>query len=107
MRYPARVFAIAVLVAVSCAVVSGCAGSRGGGDIPDDPVLIRKELVEIERQIQNTEEILKGSKAQLQMDETQELREEIRSLEMDLIHLESQQRALEERLEELKAEGKS
>jgi septal ring factor EnvC (AmiA/AmiB activator) len=72
-----------------------------------DSGLIRKELVEIEMDMKNTEEMIKGSKAQLQMEDNQQLRDEIRSLEMNLIHLESQKRALEERLQELETTEES
>jgi septal ring factor EnvC (AmiA/AmiB activator) len=106
MMHRRQVVPFLVLAAFLFVLAAGCAGTRSGSDVPDDPVLIRKELVEIERDMQNTEEMIKGSKAQLQMDDSQELRDEIRSLEMSLIHLESQKRALEERLTELEATEK-
>ncbi len=96
-----------VLTAFVSLLAVGCAGTQAGGDVPDDPALIRKELVEIDLDMKNTEEMIKGSKAQLQMDDNQQLRDEIRSLEMDLIHLESQKRALEERLQELETAEES
>jgi septal ring factor EnvC (AmiA/AmiB activator) len=102
-----RMLVPALLLAVfGLAMFAGCAGTRSSDNIPDDPVLIQKQLVDIKHDIANTEEMIKGSKAQLQMDDSQELRDEIRSLEMNLIHLESQKRALEERLAELEAAAK-
>lgn len=107
MLHRRQVVPIVLLAAFLFLLVAGCAGTKAGGDMPDDPVLIRKELVDIQRDMSNTEEMIKGSKAQLQMDDSQQLRDEIRSLEMNLIHLESQKRALEERLVELEKAGKS
>ena len=106
MRYQARGVTVALLVAFAGLLFAGCAGTRTtAGDIPDDPVLIQKELIEIDNDIRNTEEMIKGSKAQLQIDDNTAIREDIRELEMHLIHLESQKRALEERLAEIKAQG--
>lgn len=81
---------------------AGCAGTMSE-EISSDPELIRKEITEIDIEMRNTEELIKGSKAQLQIDDSQDLRGEIRTLEMNLIHLESRKRALEERLAELAA----
>jgi hypothetical protein len=73
----------------------------------DDPVLIERELLEISNDMQNTEEMIKGSRAQLQYEDSQDLRDSIRQLEMRLLGLESQKRALEERLTELETSGTS
>jgi uncharacterized protein YhaN len=103
-RRSVRTFAVvAVLAAV---LLSGCAGTRSQ-TLPDDPRLIRNEIEEIGLDMRNTEEMLKGSRAQLQIEDSQELRNEIRRLEMELYELESQKRALEERLAELEAGGSS
>lgn len=100
-----RVGAVAMLIVMvlGLALAAGCAATRTD-ELPDDPDLIQKELVQIRMEIRNTEELIKGSKAQLQIDDNQELRSELRSLETELIHLESRQRALEERLAELAAQ---
>jgi septal ring factor EnvC (AmiA/AmiB activator) len=108
MRHLARVAIAALLLAFAWLLFAGCAGTRSTNeDIPDDPVLIQKELVEIRQDMRNTEEMIKGTKAQLQIDDNQAIRDEIRSLEMHLIHLESQKRALEERLAEIDASGRT
>lgn len=102
-----RIIPMAMLVVFGFLLLSGCAGTKAGGEVSDDPVLIQKQIGELDRDMRNTEEMIKGSKAQLQMEDNQVLRDELRSLEMNLIHLESQKRALEERLAELEASGKS
>ena len=104
MRRFARAVVATMLVALACLTVAGCAGTRGTQQMSDDPVMIQKEIVELDREISNTEEMLKSSKTQLQMEDSQQLRDDIRSLEMSLIHLESQKRALEERLAEIRAQ---
>jgi len=106
MRRVTAVVPLLLVVALGLPSLLGCAGTRGE-EIPDDPVMIQKELAEIEVDIANAEEMLKGSKAQLQIEDNQDLRNEIRSIEMDLYHLKARKRALEERLDELAAEGKS
>ncbi len=83
-------------------LAAGCAGTMSE-ETTNDPELIYKELTEIDVDMRNTEELIKGSKAQLQIDDSLELRSEIRTLEMNLIHLDSRKRALEERLAELAA----
>jgi hypothetical protein len=103
MTSRSRAVPLVALVALSLALVAGCAGTRSTGELSDDPVLIQKELVEIEQDMLNVEELIKGTKAQLQYEDSQGLRDDLRQLEMDLIHLESQQRALNERLAEIEA----
>lgn len=100
-----RVGAVTMLVIMTLglALAAGCAGTRSD-EMPDDPELIRKEIVQIAMDIRNTEELIKGSKAQLQIEDNQDLRSELRSLEAELIHLESRKRALEQRLAELAGE---
>ncbi len=105
MRGSRRTLFVPALLVLALLLQSGCAGTGGIG-VPDDPGLIRKELVEISQDIGNTEEMLKGSRAQLQMDDGQELRSSIRTLEMELQKLQSQKAALEERLTELGSGGK-
>jgi septal ring factor EnvC (AmiA/AmiB activator) len=97
--------ALALLLVLALLLLGGCAG-KDQSNIPDDPRLVYKELYEIDVDIANTEEILKGSKAQQQIDDSAELREEIRRLEMELYELRAQRMALQERLDELEAEGK-
>lgn len=104
--YLTRAVPMVLLAVLGLLLVAGCAGTGGAGELPDDPTLIHKELEEIALDMQNTREMLKGSKAQLQIEDNQMLRDDIHSLEMNLIHLESQQRALEERLAEIEASGK-
>lgn len=94
-----------LLAVVALAVLAGCAGTQGGGDIPSDPDLIRKEIAEIDMDIQNAEEVLKGSRAELQVEDNQSLRNEIHSLEAEIAQLHSKKKALEERLRELEAAG--
>ena len=55
-----------LLAAFALALVGGCAGTTGSRELSDDPVLIQKELAEISNDIGNTEEMIKGSRAQLQ-----------------------------------------
>lgn len=92
-----------VLAAACIMLIQGCAGSGQGMTVPNDPRMIRKEIVEIENEITNTREMLKASQAELQIDDSTLIRDEIRGHEMNLIHLESRKRALEERLRELEA----
>lgn len=97
-----------LVVAVACVLwMQGCAGSGQGSSVPDDPRMIRNELAEIENEIVNTEEMLKASRAELQIDDSAIIREDIREHEMNLIHLQSRKKALEERLRELGAQGQS
>ena len=107
MKRCTRVVPVILLMALGLALAAGCAGTRGTRDLPDNPVLIQKELVEIEQDMGNVGEMIKGTKAQLQFEDGQNLRENLRALEMELIHLESQKRALEERLAEIEASGTS
>ena len=91
-----------VLVAAFASLFQGCAGTgQGGLAIPDDPALIRNEIAEINTEILNTQEMLKAARAELQIDDSTIIRDQIRNHEMNLIHLESRKRALEERLAEL------
>jgi septal ring factor EnvC (AmiA/AmiB activator) len=87
-------------------VIAGCAGTQGGGDLPNDPQLIKKEISQIDQDIANTEEMLKGSRAELQIEDSQTLRDEIRSLDAKLAQLHSQKKALEQRLREIEKPAK-
>jgi chromosome segregation ATPase len=87
-------------------VLAGCAGTQGGGDLTNDPVLIKKEITQIDDDILNAEEMLKGSKAELQVQDSNTLRDQIRSLEARLAQLRSQKKALETRLRELEKPAK-
>lgn len=100
-RYAA--FAL-LFVALGLLCLTGCAGTRSQ-EFPNDPVIIRHQLEDINSDILNAKELLKGSKAELQIEDSQDLRNEIRSLEMELYQLESQKAALEQRLRELAAQG--
>lgn len=101
-----RTTALMLLFAFVAAFSAGCAStSTGGGEVPDDPRLIHNELEEIRNDISNTEEWIKGSKSELQIEDSQDLRNEIRRLEMELYELRSREKALEERLLELEAAG--
>jgi predicted small secreted protein len=87
-------------------VLAGCAGTQGGGDLPNDPALIKKEISQIDDDLLNAEEMLKGSKAELQVQDNNTLRDEIRSLEARIGQLRSQKKALETRLRELEKPAK-
>lgn len=97
--------AVVVLFALFAVLAAGCAATNSSGNVPDDPQSIRNELEEIRSDINNTQEWLKGSKAELQIEDSQDLRNEIRKLEMDLYELRARERALNERLQELGATG--
>ncbi|MBM3307934.1 MAG: hypothetical protein FJY74_06385 [Candidatus Eisenbacteria bacterium] len=80
----------------------GCAATKPE-DVPGDPKLIRDELARIDNDIANSEEMLKGSRAQLQVDDSQDLRNEIRVYEANIAKLKSRKAALQQRLRELEA----
>ena len=101
-RRAVAAFAI-LLTVLPLALACGCAGTRSE-EVSNDPVLIRKEIAQLEMEISNTGELIKGTKAEIQVEDSQNLREELRALEMELIYLESRKRALEERLAELAAQ---
>ena len=82
---------------------AGCAATSGGSSVPDDPDLIRKEIVDINYEIRNLEEMYKASLTEMQMEEDGDLRREVNEMWMDLEHLRSRKAALEERLAELEA----
>jgi len=86
-------------------LLAGCAATKPA-DLPGDPKLIRDELSEIQNEIANTEEMIKGNRAQLQVDDSQDLRNEITTLEAQLGQLKSRRTVLEQRLRELGAAGK-
>ncbi len=106
MRQRTGAIAGALLLVLGLLLIAGCAGTGGGG-ISSDPRLINNELEEIETDIAIAEEMLKGSRAQLQIEDSTELRSQIRTLEMDLYELRARKAALGERLKELEAEGGS
>lgn len=95
---------VLVLALLAVSLLLGCAATKTK-DMPGDPKLIRDELSEIQNEIANTEEMLKGSRAQLQVDDSQDLRGEISALEAELGQLKSRRVALEQRLKELGAAG--
>jgi hypothetical protein len=94
-----------VLALLALSVLIGCAATKPQ-DLPGDPKLIRDELSEIQSEIANNEEMLKGSRAELQVDDSQELRGKIIAIEAELGHLKARRTALEQRLKELEATGK-
>lgn len=100
MRSRRGVLCLLLLLLGAVPLVAGCAGTRSD-EIPNDPRLIRNEIAEIEGDILNAEEMLKGSRAQIQVDDSQEIRSQIASLESEIAQLKSQKAALEERLREL------
>jgi septal ring factor EnvC (AmiA/AmiB activator) len=102
MRRYAALTLLCVALGLLC--LAGCAGTRTE-EFPNDPTIIRHELEEIANDIANTKEILKGSKAELQIEDSMDLRNQIRSLEMELYELESRKASLEQRLRELQAQG--
>lgn len=103
MRPRELTLGIVVLSFAALFLLGGCAGT-GGDSAPDNPRLIHKELEKIETDIGNAEEMLKGHRAQLQVDDNQTLRNEIRRIEMDLYKLRARKAALNERLRELEVE---
>lgn len=100
-----RVCSIGALAAAAVAllVVMGCAATKPQ-DMPGDPKLIRDEIAQITSEIGNLEEMLKGSRAQLQVDDSQDLRDGIRQYEAEIAQLKSRRTALEQRLRELEAQ---
>jgi phosphotransacetylase len=101
--------ASSLLVAIlTISLLSGCAGigTSSEGDT-SDPTVIMHRLETIEHDIANTEEYLKGSKAELQINDSQDLRNQIRQYEMELYELQARKAALEEELQEIQAEEKS
>lgn len=95
--------AVLLLALLGLVIAAGCAGTRTER-MSDNPELVRKEIAEIALGIRNVQELIKGSKAELQIEDSQDLRNELRSLEAELIHLESRKRALEEHLTNLSAQ---
>ena len=93
-----------VLALAAFSLLVGCAATKPK-DMPGDPKLIRDEIAQITSEIANTEEMLKGSRAQLQVDDSQDLRDQIRTYEAEIAQLRSRRTALEERLRELGAQG--
>jgi hypothetical protein len=88
--------------------MSGCAGTAGSGSegLANDPVLIKREISEIEVELVNAEEMYKAKLTELQMEESSDLRTEVNRLWIELEHLRSRKAALEERLVELEAAEK-
>jgi hypothetical protein len=108
MLRPVGAVAAFLLAAVCVVALSGCAGTGGSDseDLANDPVLIRKEIAEIDNEIVNTEEIYKASLTALQMEEDAGMRDDVNRLWIELEHLRSRKAALEERLAELEAAEK-
>jgi hypothetical protein len=101
---PVQATALLLLLVSACVLLlQGCAGTGQTLTVPDDPVLIRNEIADITNEITNTEEMLKASRAEIQIDDSSIIREQIREHEMNLIHLQSRKRALQERLAEIEA----
>ncbi|MBD3368335.1 MAG: hypothetical protein GF405_09240 [Candidatus Eisenbacteria bacterium] len=98
MRAAASALRLVVLVALCLPLVAGCAATAGGAneEVPSDPKILCDELAEIRNDIANVEELIKGTKAEMNMKEDPNLRSQLRSLEMELYHLRGRERALEE-----------
>ena len=99
MRAVARALRLVLAVAICLPFVVGCAGMGGGGgsgEVPSDPKILCNELREIRNDIDNVEELIKGTKAELNMKEDPNVRSQLRSFEMELYHLRGRERALEE-----------
>ena len=107
MRRCAALAALAALGVMIALLFAGCAGQQVEQGTQDDPHFIRKEIGDIEGDISNVEELIKGYKAELNQKESAELRTEIRTLEMQLYELRAQKASLEERLLEIEAERAS
>lgn len=101
--------AASLLVAIlTVLILPGCAGTgRTYEGDTSDPMLIRHRLEDVEHKIANTEEYLKGSKAELQINDSQELRSQIRQYEMELYELQARKASLEEQLREIEAASES
>jgi len=100
MRNRACSIGALVIGVVALLVLLGCAATKPE-DMPGDPKLIRDEIAKITEEIANTEEMIKGSRAQLQVEDSQDLRDEIRRYEAEIGQLKSRRTALEQRLREL------
>ncbi|MBN2564982.1 MAG: hypothetical protein JXB46_04660 [Candidatus Eisenbacteria bacterium] len=95
-----------LLIGLTClSALTGCAGTQAVTTASENPDLIRKEIVELDNDILNTEEMYKASLTELQMEESIDLRREVNRLWVELEHLKSQKAALEKRLAELEAES--
>ncbi len=108
MRRMSRLVSIVLLAAFASALFAGCAVQSTAGDDgeqQDDPRLIRNELEGITMDIENREEELKSYMVEQQMEDGAEIRDAIRSIEMDLYGLRGRKAALEQRLAELQAAG--
>jgi outer membrane murein-binding lipoprotein Lpp len=101
-----RAVVVFLLVAACIVAGSGCAGTRSTHELSSDPVMIKKDIAELEMDIRNTEEMYKASLTELQMEEDATLRREVNDLWIELEYLRSQKAALEERLAELEAKDK-
>jgi type IV pilus biogenesis protein CpaD/CtpE len=103
MRNRVRSIGTLALGVVALVVLVGCAATKPE-DMPGDPKLIRAEIARITEEIANTEEMIKGSRAQLQVEDSQDLRDEIHRYEAEVGQLKSRRAALEQRLKELGAQ---
>ena len=97
--------AVFLLAAVCIVAVVGCAATQNS-ETSTSPELIRNEIAEIDNDILNSEEMYKANLTMLQMEDSTDLRREVNRLWIELEHLRSRKAALQERLAELKAEGK-
>jgi hypothetical protein len=98
MTAVARALRLVLLVAFCLPIAAGCAGTgkSGSDEVPTDPKILCDELAEIRSDIGNVEELIKGTKAEMNMKEDPNLRSQLRSFEMELYHLRGRERALEE-----------
>ena len=103
-----RTCAVLVMLVVGSGVLffAGCA-SQEGGNLPDDPEVMQRQIRDLDTDIANTQEMLKGALAERQVEDSMELREYIQGLEMELYQFESQRAALVERYRDLMAKQES
>ncbi len=92
---------VMLVVASSLLLFAGCASQESGGNIPDNPELMQRQIRDLDTDIANVEEMLKGALAERQIEDGAELRSRIQGLEMERYQLLSQRAALVERYREL------
>ncbi len=92
---------VMLVVASSLLLFAGCASQEGGGNIPDDPDVMQRQIRDLDTDIANVEEMLKGALAERQVEDSAELRDYVQGLEMERYQLLSQRAALVERYREL------
>jgi outer membrane murein-binding lipoprotein Lpp len=101
MRQRTCAVLVMLLVVSGLLLLVGCASQEGGGNIPDDPELVQRQIRDLDSDIANIEEMLKGALAERQIEDSMELRDQIQALEMEMYQLKSRRAALIERYRDL------